>query len=120
MYGSTSTTASPFWTSRFPTAGSNWYLVRDDFEHMMRSDPTALPGLSLMAFEDGRPVGVCINFVDTMRPDAGHIGMLGVARSARRRGIGRTLFNESLTRFAAAVMDACPTHHHHSRQRGRW
>ncbi len=23
------------------------------------------------------PVGVCINFVDTMRPEAGHIGMLG-------------------------------------------
>jgi ribosomal protein S18 acetylase RimI-like enzyme len=85
----------------FPTAGSNWYLVRDDFEHMMRSDPTALPGLSLMAFEEGRPVGVCINFVDTMRPEAGHIGMLGVARSARRRGIGRALFTESLARFEA-------------------
>lgn len=85
----------------FPTAGSNWYLVRDDFEHMMRSDPTALTGLSLMAFEDGKPVGVCINFVDTMRPAAGHIGMLGVARAARRRGIGRALFTESLARFEA-------------------
>ncbi len=85
----------------FPTAGSNWYLVRDDFEHMMRSDPTALPGLSLMAFEGGEPVGVCINFVDTMRPLAGHIGMLGVARNARRRGIGRALFAESLARFEA-------------------
>jgi ribosomal protein S18 acetylase RimI-like enzyme len=84
----------------FPTAGSNWYLVRDDFEHMMRNDPTALTGLSLMAYRGAEPVGVCVNFVDTMRPLAGHIGMLGVARSARRQGVGRALFFESLTRFA--------------------
>jgi GNAT superfamily N-acetyltransferase len=84
----------------FPTAGSNWYLVRDDFEHMMRNDPTALTGLSLMAYRGVEPVGVCVNFVDTMRPLAGHIGMLGVARSARRQGVGRALFFESLTRFA--------------------
>jgi len=84
----------------FPTAGSNWYLVRDDFEHMMRNDPTALTGLSLMAYRGDEPVGVCVNFVDTMRPLAGHIGMLGVARSARRQGVGRALFFESLARFA--------------------
>jgi ribosomal protein S18 acetylase RimI-like enzyme len=85
----------------FPTPGSNWYLVRDDYEHMMRNDPTALAGLSLIAYEGEQPVGVCINFLDTMRPQAGHIGMLGVARSARRRGIARALFTESLTRFEA-------------------
>ena len=34
----------------FPTPGSNWYLVRDDYEHMMRNDPTALAGLSLIAY----------------------------------------------------------------------
>lgn len=85
----------------FPTPGSNWYLVRDDYEHMMRNDPTALPGLSLIAYEGEQPVGVCINFLDTMRPGAGHIGMLGVARSARRRGIAEALFHESLARFAA-------------------
>jgi len=82
-------------------AGSNWYLVRDDYEHMMRNDPTALAGLSLIAYEGDQPVGVCINFLDTMRPGAGHVGMLGVARSARRRGIAQALFNESLARFAA-------------------
>ena len=84
----------------FPTAGSNWYMVRDDFEHMMRNDPTALPGLSLMAYRDGEPLGICVNFIDTMRPKAGHIGMLGVARARRRRGVGRALFFESLRRFA--------------------
>ena len=84
----------------FPTPGSNWYLVRDDYEHMMRNDPTALAGLSLMAFRDTTPVGVCINFVDTMRPDAGHIGMLGVVRDQRRSGIGRALFAESLRSFS--------------------
>ncbi|MCZ3385599.1 MAG: GNAT family N-acetyltransferase [Actinomycetia bacterium] len=84
----------------FPTPGSNWHLPRDDYEHMMRNDPTALAGLSLIAHEGARPVGVCINFLDTMRPQAGHIGMLGVARSARRRGIARALFTESLARFA--------------------
>ncbi|MFL6179549.1 MAG: GNAT family N-acetyltransferase [Actinomycetes bacterium] len=85
----------------FPTAGSNWYIVRDDFEHMMRNDPTALRGLSLMAYRGSEPVGISVNFVDTMRPFAGHIGMLGVARSARRRGVGRALFFESLARFQA-------------------
>ena len=84
----------------FPTAGSNWYLVRDDFDHMMRNDPTALNGLSLMAYRGTEPVGICVNFVDTMRPKAGHIGMLGVSRAARREGIGRALFFESLDRFA--------------------
>lgn len=84
----------------FPTAGSNWYLVRDDFEHMMRTDPTALPGLSFMAYDGDVPVGVCIDFVDTMRPLAGHIGMLGVARGARRRGVGRALFMRALAEFA--------------------
>ena len=84
----------------FPTPGSNWYLVRDDYEHMMRNDPTALAGLSLMAFRGTTPVGVCINFVDTMRPEAGHIGMLGVARDHRLGGIGRALFAESLRRFS--------------------
>ncbi len=85
----------------FPTPGSNWYLVRDDYEHMMRNDPTALAGLSLMAYRGETPVGICINFVDTMRPEAGHIGMLGVARSERRSGIGRSLFAESLAAFAS-------------------
>lgn len=83
----------------FPTAGSNWRLLRDDFEHMMLHDTTALPGLSLMAYRDGEPVGVSINFVDTMRPAAGHIGMLAVTRSARRLGVGRALLLESLRRF---------------------
>jgi ribosomal protein S18 acetylase RimI-like enzyme len=84
----------------FPTPGSNWYLVRDDYEHMMRNDPTALAGLSLMAYRGTTPVGICINFIDTMRPQAGHIGMLGVAQSERRSGIGRALFAESLAGFA--------------------
>lgn len=84
----------------FPTPGSNWHLVRDDYEHMMRNDPTALSGLSLMAFRGETPVGVCINFVDTMRPEAGHIGMLGVAGAERRTGIGRALFAQSLAKFA--------------------
>ena len=84
----------------FPTAGTNWYLPRDDFEHMMNHDTTALPGLSVIAYRDTEPVGVCFNFVDTMRPAAGHIGMLGVARSARRQGVGRALLLESLRRFA--------------------
>ncbi|MEO8108181.1 MAG: GNAT family N-acetyltransferase [Actinomycetes bacterium] len=84
----------------FPTPGSNWHLVRDDYEHMMRNDATALAGLSLIAFRGQRPVGVCINFLDTMRPEAGHIGMLGVVKSERRSGIGRTLFAESLALFA--------------------
>jgi GNAT superfamily N-acetyltransferase len=83
----------------FPTPGSNWYLVRDDYEYMMRHDPTALAGLSLIAHDGDRPVGVCINFLDTMRPQAGHIGMLGVARSDRRRGIAQALFAESAARF---------------------
>jgi GNAT superfamily N-acetyltransferase len=83
----------------FPTAGSNWYMVRDDFEHMMRTDPTALPGLSFMAYEGDQPVGVCIDFIDTMRPLAGHIGMLGVARGERRRGVGRALFLRALAEF---------------------
>ena len=84
----------------FPTAGSNWHIVHDDFEHMMRNDPTALSGLSLMAYRGTEPVGVCVNFIDTMRPAAGHIGMLGVARASRREGVGRALFFESLARFA--------------------
>jgi GNAT superfamily N-acetyltransferase len=85
----------------FPTAGSNWYIVRDDFEHMMRNVSTALQGLTLMAFRGSQPVGISVNFIDTMRPQAGHIGMLGVARSARRHGVGRALFFESLARFQA-------------------
>lgn len=84
----------------FPTAGSNWHMVHDDFEHMMRTDPTALPGLSFIAYEGDEPVGICIDFVDTMRPLAGHIGMLGVARGERRKGLGRALFMRALAEFA--------------------
>lgn len=84
----------------FPTAGSNWHLVHDDFEHMMRTDPTALPELSFIAYEGDEPVGICIDFEDTMRPLAGHIGMLGVARGERRRGLGRGLFMRALAEFA--------------------
>jgi GNAT superfamily N-acetyltransferase len=84
----------------FPTAGSNWHMVHDDFEHMMRTDPTALPGLSFIAYEGDEPVGICIDFVDTMRPLAGHIGMLGVARGERRKGLGRALFLRALSEFA--------------------
>jgi GNAT superfamily N-acetyltransferase len=76
-----------------------WHISRDDFTYMMRKDPTALRGLSLMALRDRHVVGICVNFADTTRAVTGLIGMLGVAPEHRRSGVGSALLAESLRTF---------------------
>jgi GNAT superfamily N-acetyltransferase len=78
-----------------------WHVARDDFLYMMRNDPTAQGGLTVLAMHDNDPVGIAVNFVDTTRAETGLVGMLGVTPHLRRQGIGKALLLESLSRFRA-------------------
>ena len=70
-------------------------------------DPTAEPRLSLLAFEDDRPVGHVLftaAHVDGS-PDAGPVAILAplaVVPEMQRRGVGGALISEGLRRLAKA------------------
>jgi len=83
----------------FPLGAGGRRMEYDDYAHMVRRDPTAEPGLSVIVEDVAGPVGVSINFRDTTRTDTGHVVMLGVVSRMRNRGIGSALLHESFRRF---------------------
>jgi hypothetical protein len=83
----------------FPPELGAWHMSRSDYEYCMRNDPTALPGLSIIARDADRPVAVSLNFLDTMQAQSGFIAALGVLPERRREGIGHALVMESYDRF---------------------
>jgi len=83
----------------FPPGSGGWRMERPEFEHMLYRDPTALPGLSLLARDASGPVGLATNFRDTTRELTGNVVHLGVVPRARNRGTGKALLEESFRRF---------------------
>jgi ribosomal protein S18 acetylase RimI-like enzyme len=83
----------------FPPELGAWHMSRGDYEYCMRNDPTALPGLSVIARDASRPIAISLNFLDTMQAQSGFIAALGVLPERRREGIGRALALESYDRF---------------------
>ncbi|MFL6179548.1 MAG: GNAT family N-acetyltransferase [Actinomycetes bacterium] len=83
----------------FPPELGAWHMSRRDYEYCMRNDPTALPGLSLIARDAEGPVALALNFLDTMQPLSGLIAALGVLPRRRRQGIGAAMTYESYDRF---------------------
>jgi ribosomal protein S18 acetylase RimI-like enzyme len=83
----------------FPPELGAWHMSRRDYEYCLRNDPTALPGLSVLAQDADGPVALALNFLDTMQPLSGLIAALGVLPRRRRQGIGKAVTLESYDRF---------------------
>ena len=62
----------------FPPGSGGWRMEFEEFVHMLRRDPTAMPGLSLIARKGRSPVGLATNFRDTTREETGNVVHLGV------------------------------------------
>ena len=85
----------------FPPELGAWHMSRNDYEYCLRNDPTALPGLSVIARDTNGPVGVALNFLDTTRQLSGFTAALGVLEHRRGQGVGRAIALESFDRFRA-------------------
>ncbi|HEX5017973.1 MAG TPA: GNAT family N-acetyltransferase [Actinomycetes bacterium] len=85
----------------FPPDLGAWHMSRPNYEYCMRNDPTALPGLSIIARDTEGPVGLALNFLDTTREQSGFTAALGVLEHRRGEGIGRAIALESFDRFRA-------------------
>jgi GNAT superfamily N-acetyltransferase len=83
----------------FPPDLGSWSLSRRDYEYVLRNDPTALPGLSVIARDAAGPVALALNYLDTMQPSSGFIGAMSVLPRRRREGIGRAVALETFERF---------------------
>jgi GNAT superfamily N-acetyltransferase len=76
-----------------------WHLSWDDYEYSVQNDPTALPGLSVIARDSGGPVAIALNFMDTTKATTGLVGSFGVKERRRHQGLGHALLLESFDRF---------------------
>jgi len=76
-----------------------WHIDEADFLYMMRKDPTALAGLSMVLRRHDEAVGIAVNFQDTTRRATGLVGLLAVMPHAQGLGLGRLLLLESFSRF---------------------
>jgi GNAT superfamily N-acetyltransferase len=85
----------------FPPGSGGWRMEFEEYVHMLRRDPTAVPGLSLIARKAREPIGVATNFRDTTREQTGNVVHLGVVPKAQHQGLGRALLEESFRRFYA-------------------
>lgn len=83
----------------FPPDLGQWHLSRRDYEYVQLNDPTALPGLSLIARDRQGPVAIALNYLDTMQPSSGFIGSLAVLPRRQQEGIGTAMGLESFERF---------------------
>jgi GNAT superfamily N-acetyltransferase len=83
----------------FPPRLGSWHMAKTDYEYSLQNDPTALPGLSVIARDDDGPVALAVNFLDTTKPQTGFIAALGVVERRRRQGLGRAMMFETFNRF---------------------
>ena len=83
----------------FPPKLGSWHMSKSDYEYCLQNDPTALPGLSVIASDNHGPVALALNFLDTTKPHTGFIAALGVVERRRHEGIGRGIVFESFDRF---------------------
>ncbi len=83
----------------FPPKLGAWHMSKRDYEYSLQNDPTALPGLSVIARDQRGPIALALNFLDTTKSQSGFIAALGVVARRRREGIGRAMAFESFGRF---------------------
>ena len=83
----------------FPPKLGAWHMSKSDYEYSLQNDPTALPGLSVIARDAQGPVALALNFLDTTKQHTGFIAALGVVERRRHQGIGRGIVFESFDRF---------------------
>jgi GNAT superfamily N-acetyltransferase len=76
-----------------------WHVEERDFVYMMRHDPTALPGLSLVALRHEEAAGIAVNFEDTTRAQTGLIGLFAVMPHMQGQGVGKALLEQSFQQF---------------------
>jgi ribosomal protein S18 acetylase RimI-like enzyme len=80
----------------------HWEHVRrpyDEWAHWMLAPERYRPELWFLAMDGDEPAGVSICFPDDVEADVGWIGILGVRRAWRRRGVGRALLLHSFAEF---------------------
>jgi len=65
----------------------------------MRHDPTALPGLSVVAFRHDEAAGIAVNFEDTTQTQTGLIGLFAVMPHMQGQGVGKALLAQSYQQF---------------------
>jgi GNAT superfamily N-acetyltransferase len=73
----------------------------DEWAHWMLQPPMFDPELWFIAEEDGGAVAIEINYPRTEMPGVGWVGILGVIRPWRRRGLGRALLLKAFQEFRA-------------------
>jgi len=73
----------------------------DEWAHWLLQPPAFEPELWFLAEEDGEPAGIAINHERPEVPGLGWIGILGVRRPWRRRGVGRALLLHAFHEFRA-------------------
>lgn len=86
------------YVDRYPHFGWNRFLA-----HVADIGGRADGGSRLGAFEDGRPLGTVTLDLECrsigayqLTPDTAYVGLLGVAPTARRRGIGHSLMEAAI------------------------
>jgi mycothiol synthase len=79
----------------------------DEWAHWLLQPPAFQPELWFLAEEDGEPAGIEINHERLPEePGVGWIGILGVRREWRRRGLGRALLLHAFHEFRARGLTA--------------
>jgi ribosomal protein S18 acetylase RimI-like enzyme len=73
----------------------------DEWAHWMLQPPMFEPDLWLIADEDGEPAAIEMNHPRQEMPGVGWVGILGVRRAWRRRGLGRALLLKAFHEFRA-------------------
>jgi len=77
----------------------------DEWAHWLLQPPMFEPDLWFLAEEDGEPAGVEINHARPELPGVGWVGVLGVRRAWRRRGLGRALLLHAFQEFRKRGFD---------------
>jgi ribosomal protein S18 acetylase RimI-like enzyme len=85
----------------FADHDGDYGMTDEDFVHLVVGHPSSRPDLSVVASDDGGPVGLALSFADSGDPEGrtGYIGTIAVLRRARGRGVARALLAESFRRF---------------------
>jgi mycothiol synthase len=74
-------------------------LSFEDWSHWLLQPPRFVPDLWFLAAEDGEPAAYAICYPHAGNRDLGWIGLLGVRRAWRRRGLGRAILIHAFRAF---------------------
>jgi ribosomal protein S18 acetylase RimI-like enzyme len=83
----------------FEDSWENIAIPYDEWAHWLLQPPMFVPDLWFLALGDGEPAGFAICHPHPDSPDLGWVGILGVRRAWRRRGLGRALLLKAFEEF---------------------